>query len=205
MNVPEMARIAEGVCRREYSLLLGAGASIGSLGGNREPLPSGRELRDRLVIDFSIPAEGDIISLPRAYAAAKRNDPDRLEKFVRNQFTRCKPDWQHILADFDWHRIWTLNIDDVIENVYKSKNIPVDRFNWTSAFRDGSKSQRQVIHLHGFAKDSSDHDTSDSDLVFSIQEYAATIKDTRAWHTVFTDEFSRTTIHCRRSLGDGRV
>ena len=74
--------------------------------------------------------------------------------------------------------------------VYGSKNIPVDRFNWTSAFRDGSKSQRQVIHLHGFARDSSDPDPSDSDLVFSIQEYAATIKDPRAWHTVFTDEFS---------------
>lgn len=185
-----MATIAEGVCRGEYSLLLGAGASIGSLGGNGEPLPSSRELRDKLVRDFSIPTEGQTISLPRSYAAAQRNDADRLENFIRNQFTHCKPDWQHMLADFDWHRIWSLNIDDIIENVYRNKNIPIDRFNWTSAFRDGAKAQNQIIHLHGFAKDSLDEDSSDSDLVFSIQEYVATIRDMRAWHTVFIDEFS---------------
>ena len=190
MVLAEMTRIAEGVCRGEYSLLLGAGASIGSLGGNDEPLPSGPNLRDKLISDFSIPTEGQTITLPRAYAAAQRNDPDRLERFIRDWFTHCKPDWQHVLADFDWHRIWTLNIDDIVENVYKSKNILVDRFNWTSAFRDGSKSQRQVIHLHGFAKDLSDDDPSESDLVFSIQDYAATLKDARAWHAVFTDEFT---------------
>ena len=190
MDFAEMARIAEGVCRGEYSLLLGAGASIGSLGGNNEPLPSGPNLRDKLIYDFSIPTEGQTIALPRAYAAAKRNDPERLERFIRDQFTHCKPDWQHTFADFNWHRIWTLNIDDIVRNVYESRKIPVDRFNWTSAFRDASKSQRQIIHLHGFAKDSSDDDPEDSDLVFSTQEYAATLRDTRAWHTVFTDEFS---------------
>ena len=190
MDSAQMTRIAEGVCRGEYSLLLGAGASIGSLGGNNKPLPSGPQLRDKLVTDFSIPTEGQTITLPRAYAAARRTDAERLEAFVRAQFTQCKPDWQYLLADFDWHRIWTLNIDDIVENVYRNKNIPFDRFNWTHKFRDGSKSQRQIIHLHGFAKDSSDSDPEDSELVFSIQEYTATLRDTRAWHAVFTDEFS---------------
>ena len=190
MDPAQLARVAEGVGRGEYSLLLGAGASIGALGGNAEPLPSGPMLRDRLVSDFSIPTEGQTIALPRAYAAARRNDPERLEQYIRSQFTHCKPDWQNILSNFDWHRIWTLNIDDIVENVYRSRNISFDQFNWTSKFRDGSKSERQIIHLHGFAKDSSDSDPEDSELVFSIQEYAATLKDTRAWHTVFTDEFS---------------
>ena len=190
MDPEQLTRVAEGVSRGEYSVLLGAGASIGSLGGNNQPLPSGPSLRDKLVSEFSIPTEGQTITLPRAYAAARRNDPERLETFIRTQFTHCKPDWQNVLADFDWHRIWTLNIDDIVENVYSNKNIPFDRFNWTSRFRDGSKSERQIIHLHGFATDSSDSDPEDSELVFSIQEYAATLKDTRAWHTVFTDEFS---------------
>ena len=190
MDPEQLTRVAEGVSRGEYSVLLGAGASIGSLGGNNQPLPSGPSLRDKLVSEFSIPTEGQTITLPRAYAAARRNDPERLETFIRTQFTHCKPDWQNVLADFDWHRIWTLNIDDIVENVYSNKSILFDRFNWTSRFRDGSKSERQIIHLHGFATDSSDSDPEDSELVFSIQEYAATLKDTRAWHTVFTDEFS---------------
>ena len=170
--------------------MLGAGTSIGSLGGNNKPLPSGPKLRDKLVTDFSIPTEGQTITLPRAYAAARRTDAERLEAFVRAQFTHCKPDWQYLLADFDWHRIWTLNIDDIVENVYGNTNVRLDRFNWTHKFRDRSRSQRQIIHLHGFAKDSSDSDPEDSELVFSIQEYATTLRDTRAWHAVFTDEFS---------------
>ena len=190
MDPEQLTRVAEGVSRGEYSLLLGAGASIGSLGGNNQPLPSGPSLRDKLVSEFSIPIEGQTITLPRAYAAARRKDSDRLETFIRTRFTHCKPDWQNIISDFSWHRIWTLNIDDVVEKVYSNNKIPYKRFNWTSKFRDGSKSERQIIHLHGFAKDSSDNDPEDSELVFSIQEYAATLKDTRAWHTVFTDEFS---------------
>ena len=90
----------------------------------------------------------------------------------------------------DWHRIWTLNIDDILENVHKQRRMQYERFNWTSTFRDTSNSERQIIHLHGYAKDIHESDTTDSELVFSTQEYAATLRDTRAWHAVFTDEFA---------------
>ena len=92
--------------------------------------------------------------------------------------------------DVDWHRIWTLNIDDIIEVACRDRSVHVDRFTWTSKFRDRSVSERQIIHLHGYAKDSSDPDHSDSDLVFSVQEYVSALKDPTAWHAVFTDEFA---------------
>ena len=190
MKTETTAKIAEGVSRGEYSLLLGAGASIGSLGGNGDPLPSGRALTERLTAEFKIPAGEQYISLTRAYAAAKNRDPERLEKFIRSWFTECRPDWQHRLVDVDWHRIWTLNIDDIVEVACRDRHVPVDRFTWTSKFRDRSKSERQIIHLHGYAKSISDPDNSDSDLVFSVQEYAATVSDPRAWHAIFTDEFA---------------
>ena len=170
--------------------MLGAGASIGSLGGNNQPLPSGPSLRDKLVSEFSIPTEGQTITLPRAYAAARRNDPERLETFIRTQFTHCKPDWQNVLADFDWHRIWTLNIDDIVENVYSNKSILFDRFIGHPDFAMGQSPSVRSSTYMDLPTDSSDSDPEDSELVFSIQEYAATLKDTRAWHTVFTDEFS---------------
>lgn len=185
-----LAKIVDGVYKREYSLLLGAGASIGSSGGNNRPLPSSPQLRDTLINDFKIQTEGQPIALPRAYAAAKRNAPERLERFMRSWFTRCTPDWQSLLTAFDWHRIWTLNIDDIIEVAHENRNITIDRFNWTSLFRDRSRSDRQIIHLHGFAKEVSDPDTSDSHLIFSAREYAAVLNDPRAWHAVFTDEFA---------------
>ena len=63
MNTETMAKIAEGVSGREYSLLLGAGASIGSMGGNGEPLPSSPGLTRRLIDDFMIPVEEQSITL----------------------------------------------------------------------------------------------------------------------------------------------
>ena len=92
MDAGTMARIARGVSGREYSLFLGAGASIGSLGGNGQPLPSGRGLTERLIDEFTIPADPASINLTRAYAAAKRKNPDHLEEFIRAWFTNCKPD-----------------------------------------------------------------------------------------------------------------
>ena len=121
MSTKIMDRVAHGVARGEYSLLLGAGASMGALGGNGRPLPSGLGLRDSLVKEFAIQTGGETITLSRAYAAAERNDLARLDQYLREWFTGCTPSWQGILTDFQWHRIWTLNIDDVLENVFKSR------------------------------------------------------------------------------------
>ena len=190
MDLATTKKVAEGVSRREYSLLLGAGASMGSLGGNGQPLPSGPILRDKLVDEFAVPTQGATITLSRAYAAAKRSSSAKLDQFMTDWFTGCTPDWQYLLADFDWHRIWSLNIDDLMENVYLKRNSGVDRFDWTSKFRDRSSSRIQIIHLHGFADKENDSRSSSAGLVFSTSEYVATLKDPRSWHTVFTDQFA---------------
>ena len=187
MDECDFNKVSEGVARGEYSLLLGAGASIGSIGGNGELLPSGPELRDKLVSEFSIPVEDQTISLHRAYAAAKRSNPGRLDSFMKSWFSGCKPDWQNVLADFEWQRIWTLNIDDIIESVYQTRGVRFDRFDWTSRFRDTANSGQQIIHLHGYVDEPESEPSSE--LVFSISEYATTLQDPKAWHTVFTDEF----------------
>ena len=190
MDSTLIAELAEGVYRREYSLLLGAGASLGAEGGNGEPLPSGPQLQEQLIAHFGIETDGQAISLQRAYAAAQRKDATKLEDFIRRQFTRCKPSWQHLLAKFQWQRIWTLNVDDVVETVLRDQGIQYDRFDWTSSFRDTSRSDYQVIHLHGFAKDTILGDAEESTLVFSMEEYTAPLADPRAWHRVFSDEFT---------------
>ena len=184
-----LTKVAEGVARGEYSLLLGAGASVGAMGGNGVPLPSGPELRDRIVSEFGVPVgvggERVEVTLPRAYSYVAQRTPGDIASFMGSWFTGCKPAWQDIVADFQWRRIWTLNIDDVIETVYNNRGIHIDRFDHTSKFRDGRRRDNQIIHLHGYAR----KDTV-SDLVFSIQEYMSNVRDPRAWHAVFVDEFT---------------
>ncbi len=53
--------LAEGIAHGEYSLLLGAGASIGAVGGNGRSLPTGAGLRDAIVEDFEIDTGGETI------------------------------------------------------------------------------------------------------------------------------------------------
>ena len=183
-------KIAEGVHRREYSLLLGAGSSLGSYGGDNQPLPSGSQLRDLLVQQFSITNDNQEISLSRAYAYAKRRNPDILEEFISHRFTNCTPTWHHILPELDWHRIWTLNIDDTVEQAYRRQDKSIDRFNWTSTFRDTSTSNHQIIHLHGFANYPPRRSDSTSEVVFSMSEYLSAVRDSRSWHAVFADEFA---------------
>ncbi len=185
-----IVRVAEGVLLGEYALLLGAGASLGARGGNGIPLPTGSELLTQLVSEFDIETEGESISLRRAYEAAQRKDSERLGRFISQQFTRCRPSWQNLLAQFRWQRIWTLNIDDVIETVLKAKGISFDRFDWTSAFRDSSRSDCQIVHLHGFAREPGSEGATDSALVFSTADYVAPVRDPRAWHSVFADDFA---------------
>ena len=168
---------------------MGSTTSMGATGGNKRSLPSGPQLRDSLIQEFSIPTEEETISLSRAYAAAKRREPDRLKTYMREWFTGCSPTWQGVIANMQWHRIWTLNIDDVVENVYQSADLKIDRFDWTSRHRDRSYSSNQVVHLHGFAGDIDRSDSAMEHLVFSVNEYAATLIDGRTWHAVFVDEF----------------
>ena len=163
---------------------------MGAMGGNNDPLPSGPQLRDSLLENFSVEAGEEAISLSRAYTAANRRDPERLRVFMNGWFTGCTPGWQHILADFAWHRVWTLNIDDIVEKVYEARSITFDRFDWTSRHRDRSNSPNQVIHLHGFARETSGPESESSNLVFSISDYASTLLGNRTWHAVFVDEFA---------------
>ena len=184
-------KLALGIAQGEYSLLLGAGASIGASGGNGRPMPTGLGLRDALVEDFEIETAGETISLSRAYEHLHRNVPKRLTDYLRKWFTGCSPSWQLNLAEFNWSRIWTLNIDDVIETAFNKQGRPAKAVSWKERFseRDSSNAQ-QIIHLHGLADRLEVGGLNDEALVFSIFEYARALSNPRTWHKVFLDQFA---------------
>ena len=184
-------KLASGIAQGEYSLLLGAGASIGAVGGNGRPMPTGLVLRDALVADFEIETSGESISLSRAYEYLHRNAPEKLAKYFSEWFTDCVPTWQMNLAEFNWSRIWTLNIDDVIEKAFDKQGRPAKAVSWKERFseRDSSNAQ-QIIHLHGIANRLVLEEPNDDVLVFSIFEYARAVSNPRTWHKVFLDQFA---------------
>ena len=184
-------QLAVGIAQSEYSLLLGAGASIGAAGGNGRPLPTSAELRDALVDDFGIETGGEPITLAGAYDHLHRNKPEELTRYLREWFRGCQPSWQGLLAEFNWRRVWTFNIDDVVERALAREGRPARSLTWDARFseRDSSNAQ-QIIHLHGLADQLTEGERNDDVLVFSISEYARTVANPRTWHKVFFDEFA---------------
>lgn len=201
--------LIDGLIRGDYHILLGAGASMGSHGGDREPLPAARQLAKDLLSAFGVTfTDEDYIDLRSAYDVVEYlRDPDGKDRqhYLQRRFSNCSPTWQNLLGQFYWKRIWTLNIDDTVENAYsilgKSARQSLVRYTWTSPYREPARSSNelQLIHLHGSIQDNA----SPSGLVFSIVEYLQVTASRHAWHRVFGDEFlQRPFIVVGASLSD---
>ncbi len=192
-NEDTIKRVAQGLAHTEYSLLLGAGASIGAVGGNKRALPTGIGLRDALVSDFQVPTDGEELSLSQIFAFLQQNTHQPVEQYLEDWFSNCEPSWQNLLAEFNWKRIWSLNIDDVLEQAYKKEGRPLEALTWNERFSERSPSkEQQLIHLHGIAGNLSTKEGSirNRDLVFSLSDYVYAVTNARTWHKVFLDEFA---------------
>lgn len=190
-DIEVIEKVAEGLPHTEYSLLLGAGASVGAVGGNGVPLPTGADLCNALVKDFGIDTGGEAIPLSAAYDYLQRHNREEVSSYLRDWFSGCQPSWQHLLGEFNWNRIWTLNIDDVVEQSFRKAGRLVESVSWKERFSAGkSIASPQVIHLHGLAERLGGQNQETDALVFSLSDYAREIANPRAWHKVFHDEFS---------------
>ena len=154
-------------------------------------MPTGVGLRDALVEDFEIDTGGEEISLVQAYSYLRSSEPDRLTKYLREWFVDCQPTWQPSLAEFNWSRIWTLNIDDVAEKAFNKQGRTVKPLAWNERFSDrNSLNAHQIIHLHGLASRLEIGKSNEEVLVFSILEYIRAVSSPHTWHKVFLDQFA---------------
>lgn len=186
--------LVRGVALGEYSLLLGAGFSLGARNGHGVELPTSRELaqelKDKFALSLPVAAASD---LPIAYedAVYKAQEP-AVSDFLRRRLTGCVPSWQGVLSNFAWSRIWTLNIDDLLEEVFRARTTGV--FDFRDRYHVRKPDELQMIHLHGRANRS-------GKKIFSIQEYHDAVRGEGFWHTAFFSEYKeRPVIACGASL-----
>lgn len=185
-----LGKVAEGLAQKEYSLLLGAGASAGAIGGNGRLLPTGAGLKDALVKDFEIGNEGENPTLYEVYGDLQHEEPQEIASYLHSWFSNCQPSWQQLLTEFDWKRIWTVNIDDVVETAFVNSDRMYQSLTWYERFSDSNDMAVQIIHLHGMANRLCNNATDKDELVFSISDYAREVANVKTWHKVFFDEFA---------------
>jgi len=185
--------LLEGMVRHQYHLLVGAGINTDCTGGDRRPIPNANVLANQLITDFGLQTYGEDVDLKRAYENIEelRDQQGRNRtQYFKARFSNCTPSWQGLIFHLGWRRIWTLNVDDVLENAFdkyvtetKSQR-KYNRYTWNDLFAELGRETDdfQIVHLHGFA------DGTDN-FVFSIAEYVKAITTRKTWHPVFGDEY----------------
>lgn len=185
--------VLQGLALAEYSLVLGAGASLSAKNERGAELLSGNGLRDKLLKHYNIPGGAatplrQIYDLADTVAQSRGDLPPK--DIIAPLFSGCTvPQWYGNLVTIPWRVIWNLNIDDVLINAYRTKfrnrarqelRVMSWRDRWTST-RD-PLDKVSMIHLHG--------DANKRDVVFGSLEYLAAAREGGAAHRIFWDEWA---------------
>ncbi|TQK28947.1 hypothetical protein FBY28_1943 [Arthrobacter sp. SLBN-53] len=162
-----------------YNLLLGAGASRDSTDSQGNHLPLGGEL----IAELNALVGTSQTVLADAYEIARMRQPSLVEDHFKRRFVNCIPcEWMVDLTSVVWKRIWTLNVDDVVERAYSmpGREGPLlsASYTWRNPIRDDFGVQ--AVHLHGRV-----FETGPLDLIFSITEYVDAIEKKFAWFPLF--------------------
>jgi hypothetical protein len=172
-------------------LFLGAGFSTDANNAKGEKLPDSRELARVLWQYHGYQAEYDGTPLGVLYQAAltRPGGTSPLFDLLRSKLwvTSC-PDWYRLMTKWYWYRIYTTNVDNLVEHVYENYNAParLQTVIAPSEFQDRDAFLRtiQLIKLHG----SLDH--TELGLTFALKEYGRRAAGQDAWYDHFVRDFS---------------
>jgi SIR2-like domain len=166
-------------------LFAGAGFSIGAQNSRKKDPPLAHELSQILAKECGWPYDEE--ELPVIYdQASKYLGRSGLEAVLNQLYKDCVPANWHLLATrLFWHRIYTTNIDDVIENSYKAgAGQLLDQIVCPAPYRDPDQfyDHVQCVHLHGSILDFS------KPLTFTFEEFAYQTAKPNPWYQAMADD-----------------
>ena len=189
--------------RNEVILFLGAGFSLGAKNQLGEKFPTGWKLGEKLWHFLGYEGEYDNTPLPLLYqdfvdTGIKRSK--KIEFLNENLLSGEIPTIYDVISFPYWRKIYTINIDDVVQKVYSRNNkrlreliFPKDEFKE----RDQSLEETSIIHLHGKLP------CNPEDVVFSTKQYAkASLTDQPLYSQFVYDYATRPTIFIGTDLNE---
>lgn len=170
-------------CMREKTpvLVLGAGFSYGAINSDKIKLPLGSSLTKSLYEYFYVnnplpdTVQEELEEIKnydlRKICTVLRSEErqDERNQFITRTFSGCQPGevpFQEQIINYSWKYIFTLNVDDLVENIYRNKGYSLNIWNRSNNGYVGKKDSPKLIKLHGCVNDSSEG------YVFDDTEYA---------------------------------
>ncbi|MCK9396056.1 MAG: SIR2 family protein [Methylobacter sp.] len=163
-----------------YNLLLGSGISLDSIDRDGKQLKSVSDLTVDLCNIKGVPTS---TSLSRVSNLLEKNE---IEKFITIPYSSCKAgETVKRLTSFVWKTVFTLNVDDALENAYETathaKQV-VEPLNYDTLYKSVSnKESLHIVHLHGFTRE------PDNGYIFSTNDYARTTRGMNSWMHILSE------------------
>jgi ABC-type dipeptide/oligopeptide/nickel transport system ATPase subunit len=153
-------------------LFLGSGFSLDAKNKAKENFPTGWGLSEKLWEFLEFPDDYDGTSLPEMYqsflgkAVKREYKTDFLEKYL---LSSAVPEVYNNLTIPHWFKIYTTNIDDIIQKTYRRKGKSIEELQYPFdqySERDQSLEKIQIVYLHGKLP------CLPEEVIFSPQQYA---------------------------------
>jgi hypothetical protein len=184
-------------------LFLGAGFSIDAINELKTPMPSGRQFAEQLWPLLNIPTPFDNSPLTKVYEVALKTKHEPLRKLLTDTFTCTSyASWYELVPSFFWHRIYTTNIDDLVEKLYKAAKDSPRLKVINGLFEDNQErnlflTELQYIKLNGNKLDSPD------EITFSYLQFSRRVSENTLWYDQFIRDYStKTTIFVGTELDE---
>lgn len=183
-------QILNAFSRGRLIILLGAGASFGSRSKSGQTLPMGSELAEEIAAEANLNYENE--GLGEVYAAARHELGSRLDTFLEKRLKHCIASQTLCdMARYPWARIYTLNIDDAIEDAFRKNS--KQKYSIREAAspiseRDPFLESLDIIKLNGSV------DRLHNGLIFSPSEYAKATSRSLSWYEELSFDFIRNTF-----------
>ncbi len=168
------------------SLFLGAGFSFDSKNSNGEGPPLGDALAAELAKQAGFRFDGE--KLPTVYEACQRQlGSAQLWAFLRDRYDIVSyDDWYAIVRAMTWYRVYTMNIDNLLQKLYQRdanqelrtivNPAPIEE-------RDMLFGTLQCIHLHGQVEH------ADKGLAFTLPDFGTLTAKPNPWYQTFIDDY----------------
>ena len=186
-------------------LFLGAGFSYKALNHKNEKIELASGLANKIYTLFyekNKPADisDNYVSSVKDYSlkdlctTIKRESSKRKEElydFLIDTFKGSHPDpkgnFHELIQKYPWERIYTLNIDDLVENVYSNlgENILVQN---DKSIKDNPEGLLELFKLHGCIK------KRENSFIFSTDEYIAAIDNAEFKLKEFANDYYKSDI-----------
>jgi len=172
-------------------LFTGAGFSIGATNTLGRQIPTVESLRRSLWgICFGNEPFEPSNSLQDLFQLAKNQHKKALIDFMTHEFnvnSATLPDWYQKILSLPWHRIYTLNIDNLETSADKAYHLPrsVRVTSATSQYELGIVNERKylhVVHLNGSLNDIPDN------VTFTFRQYAERLAREEPWFGQLTSD-----------------